>query len=312
MSKSGLASAFNFNVPIQPSGSRRAADQKTIDLLMKDEAGFLKLAEFIRKTAGMNFEPNSKNKVLLSTRLAHLVQRHGLSGYSGIVAKASKEPAFNTEILECLTTNTTYFFREPIHFDILKKEVPNLLKSKFRRGIDFRIWCGAASTGQEPWTILISLLEVPELRNVPITFLATDIDNEVLKTAARAVYRQDQMRGLNPHQIEKYFDCQTLIERGQQVNWYRIKLDHIKKIQFQRLNLMDPFPFHQPFDVVFLRNVLIYFDRPTIHQITAKLAQVIRPEGMLFFGLSEAGAMNNPHFKSLSPSAFRRLVGGSK
>lgn len=231
-----------------------------------------------------------------------------LNSYSDLVRYLERTPERHQEFISALTTNTTQFFREPSHFDILAKSITELTKSPHRTPGEFRIWCAASSTGQEVWTLLMTLLESPNTAGFTIKFLASDIDTECLEKAWKAIYAADQCRGIPQPLLEKYFDCaEGPNQAGIKTMFYRVKREFRNRVQFARLNLIEPFPFEKPFDVVFCRNVMIYFDRPTIDKIADKMAHALRPDGLLFLGLSEAGAIRNSSFKSISPSVFKRL-----
>ena len=291
--------------------SNAFAEDDLLHRLQNDQTGFVRISALAGKLAGIHLPTTSKNLTLVATRLTYMMNDLGLTTYSDLARFLEKTPEQHQEFISALTTNTTQFFREPSHFDILKQNLPTLIQSPHRAVGEFRIWCAASSTGQEVWTLLMTLLESPATTGLTIKFLASDIDTDCLEKAWKAVYPADQCRGIPQSLLEKYFDSAVGPNHaGIQTTYYRVKRELRIRVQFARINLVEAFPFEKRFDVVFCRNVMIYFDRPTIDKISEKMAQAVRPDGMLFLGLSEAGAIRNSHFKSISPSVFKRLEMG--
>lgn len=287
------------------------AEDDLLHRLQSDQAGFARISALAGKLAGIHLPATSKNLTLVATRLSYMIRELELATYSDLARLLEKTPERHQEFISALTTNTTQFFREPSHFDILKQNLPTLIQSPHRAVGEFRIWCAASSTGQEVWTLLMTLLESPATTGLTIKFLASDIDTDCLEKAWKAIYPADQCRGIPPNLLEKYFDSAAGPNHaGVQTTYYRVKREFRSRVQFARINLVEVFPFEKRFDVVFCRNVMIYFDRTTIDKISEKMAQALRPDGLLFLGLSEAGAIRNPSFKSISPSVFKRLEMG--
>ena len=182
------------------------------------------------------------------------------------------------EFVNALTTNLTSFFRESHHFEIFAE----LLKSK-PASSKWRVWCSAASTGEEPFSIVMTALEATGMLS-NFSLWASDIDSKVLATAARAVYRLDSLKGIDTTRLEKYF------LRGKGVNdgFVRIKPELLSPIEYSIVNLIDNnWPFKEPFDVVFCRNVMIYFDAQTQRGVLERIHRVMKPGGLLFVGHAE-------------------------
>jgi chemotaxis protein methyltransferase CheR len=180
------------------------------------------------------------------------------------------------EFVNCLTTNLTSFFREAHHFDVLADEL------KLRAGKSLRIWCSAASTGEEPYTIAMTAVEAlgPQ---ADVKIIASDIDTKVLATAARAVYPADA-RGMSPERLRRH----CLRGTGANAGFVRIKPELTKLIEFRSLNLMEPrWSLGEPFDIVFCRNVMIYFDAPTQRRVLAQMHEVMKTDSLMFVGHSE-------------------------
>ncbi len=180
------------------------------------------------------------------------------------------------EFVNCLTTNLTSFFREEHHFHALADWL------KARGSQPTRIWCCAASTGEEPYSLAMTVVESLG-SHAPVKILASDIDTNVLATASRAVYDASS-RGLTPQRLHRFF----LRGKGANEGSIRVKPELTKMIEFRPFNLMQPsWQLGEPFDVVFCRNVMIYFDAPTQRKVLEHIHAVMKPKGLLFVGHSE-------------------------
>lgn len=182
------------------------------------------------------------------------------------------------EFVNALTTNLTSFFREQHHFEIFA----NHLKSR-APGAAWRVWCNAASTGEEPYSIVMTALEALGPKG-NLTLTASDIDSKVLASAAQGVYRMEGLKGLSEERIQRFF----LRGKGANAGMARAKPELQRMIEFISVNLIrDDWPFRQPFDVVFCRNVMIYFDAPTQRKVLERIHRVMAPGGLLFVGHAE-------------------------
>jgi chemotaxis protein methyltransferase CheR len=180
------------------------------------------------------------------------------------------------EFVNCLTTNLTSFFREEHHFQALSERL------RQQQGQAVRIWCCAASTGEEPYSIAMTVAETVGL-HANVKILATDIDTNVLTTASRGIY-DPQARGLTPARLRMFF----LKGKGTNEGQARVKPELARMIEFRPFNLMQPsWSLGEPFDIVFCRNVMIYFDAPTQRKVLEHIHTVMKPNGMLFVGHSE-------------------------
>jgi chemotaxis protein methyltransferase CheR len=221
---------------------------------------------------------------LVDSRLQPLARQEGIASVADLVAqlRTGRSRALQQKVVEAMTTNETYFFRDIQPFEALRKLVlPQLIKSREaeRR---LAIWCGASSTGQEPYSLSILLREhFPALNNWSLTFLATDLSTEVLDKAREARYSQIEInRGMPAPLLVKYFRREGMV-------WV-LKDDVRRMVEFRPLNLIEPWPGMPRADLVMLRNVLIYFDVATKKGILAKVRQVLRPDGYLFLGGAES------------------------
>ncbi|MDH4451258.1 MAG: CheR family methyltransferase [Rhodoferax sp.] len=182
------------------------------------------------------------------------------------------------EFVNALTTNLTSFFRESHHFHILADYLRN---HTFGQGC--KIWCSAASTGEEPYSIAMTAMEALDSARA-FSIVASDIDSKVLHTAAQGVYRTESLKGLDQARLQRFF----LRGRAGNAGMVRVKPELRATIDFQMVNLIrDDWPFREPFDVVFCRNVMIYFDSATQRRVLERIHRVLKPGGLLFVGHAE-------------------------
>lgn len=182
------------------------------------------------------------------------------------------------EFVNALTTNLTSFFREQHHFEIFASH----LKSK-PAGTAWRVWCSAASTGEEPYSIVMTAMEALGTK-VNLTLIASDIDSKVLVSAAHGVYRLEGLKGVDAERMQRFF----LRGKGANEGMARVKPELQRLVQFLSVNLIrDDWPFREPFDVVFCRNVMIYFDAPTQRKVLERIHRVMAPGSLLFVGHAE-------------------------
>lgn len=223
---------------------------------------------------------------LVESRLGMLAKETGSNSISGLVTelKQIKENRFNPlyqSIVEAMMTNETFFFRDINPFEVLQKSViPELLKQRPNHET-LNIWCAACSSGQEPYSIAMLLREYfPQLDRSQVQIIASDISTAMLKRARSGRYQQHEVdRGLPTPFLEKYFQhCDQ--------EW-QIKQHIHQAIEFRELNLTEPFRTLPQIDIIFMRNVLIYFDLKTKQSILARVRQILRPNGYLFLGGGE-------------------------
>ncbi|MCY7382731.1 MAG: protein-glutamate O-methyltransferase CheR [Microcoleus sp. CAN_BIN18] len=245
---------------------------------------------------------------LVESRLGMVAKAAGSNSVSGLVAelKQIKQQRFSPlyeSTVEAMMTNETFFFRDVNPFEMLKKSVlPELLKQ--RQGCTLNIWCAACSSGQEPYSIAMLLREYfPQLARNQVQILGSDISTAMLKRANSGCYAQHEVvRGLPTALLHKYFhDC------GKE---WQIKEEIRSAIEFRQINLTEPFGSIPQMDIIFLRNVLIYFDVQTKQSILARVRRVLRPDGYLFLGGGKTTVNLDSSFKpvQLEKGVCYRLI----
>lgn len=241
------------------------------------DADFDKVQALIYKRAGISLH-DGKHAMVYS-RLSRRLRETGHQSFREYLSwLESTEGAEWQEFVNALTTNLTSFFREQHHFEVFA----DLLKSK-PAGTPWKVWCSAASTGEEPYSIVITALEALGAKP-SFSLMASDIDSKVLASAARGVYRLESMKGVDSGRMLRHF----LRGKGSNEGMARVKPDLTQFIQFLMVNLIrDDWPFKDQFDVVFCRNVMIYFDAQTQRKVLERIHRVMKPGGVLFVGHAE-------------------------
>lgn len=247
------------------------------------ERDFRRVCSLIHQRAGIALSASKRDMVY--SRLARRLRAVGLATFadyldfleSGTGAAADEEwQAFTN----ALTTNLTAFFRESHHFDALAK---HLQAHRGRRPL--RIWCNAASTGEEPWSLAITACEAFGTLRPDVEIIATDIDTLVLGTARRAVYSLERIEGLSPERKRRFFQRGTGPHEGS----CRVREELQSLVSFHPLNLLAPaYGLSGQFDAIFCRNVMIYFDKPTQRQVIERMVPLLAPDGLFFAGHSES------------------------
>ena len=245
-------------------------------------------------------------EVMLAARLSRRLRLHGLRNfadyYSLVQASASDSDELR-EFINCVTTNKTSFFRERHHFDYLRQTIVPGIQAKVGRGesTTVRIWSAACSTGEEAYTIAITLLEAIS-GAMKIEIVASDIDTDVLATASRGIYRADSLEEVDSALHKKYF----MRGKDDMCGYVKVKPELTRVVQFAHINLMEPrWPIEGPFDVIFFRNALIYFKQETQDVFLRKMARLLKPGGHLFLGNSEHIPWLNDVFAPLCHTMYR-------
>ena len=242
---------------------------------------FARIARMVHEMAGIHL--TDSKATLVYARLTKRLRALGLQSFRDYCALVQEERGADerAKMLAALTTNVTRFFREPHHFDHLRSSVlPRLLESA-RHGGRVRLWSAGCSTGQEPYTIALTILELmPEAGNYDIRILASDVDTEVLEQARAATYSANALDGVPSAIRGKWFRNDG---RGQ----FQLAPQVTELVALRELNLIGPWPMKNTFQVIFCRNVTIYFDQQTRDRVWARFAQQLAPGGYLYIGHSE-------------------------
>lgn len=265
---------------------------------------FRRISVFMKQRYGIDL---SQKKVIVNGRLENYIRTSGWKNFHEYMDAVERDSTGTQEkmLVNFLTTNHTYFMREFEHFDFFKGTVLPWLRNKESSRKDLRIWCGAASTGEEPYMIAMVLADFFGLeRNQWDTkVLATDISTKVLQQAMAGVYSAEQLQNL-PEQWKRHFF--KAVAGGSQ---YRVKEELKQEVIFRQFNLMDPFPFKKRMHTIFLRNVMIYFDEKTKQELVQKVYDALEPGGYFFIGTTETIDRSNTPFQIIQPSIFRKKEG---
>ena len=267
-------------------------------MLKLTDDDFLRLVEFIKTNYGINLE---KKRVLIEGRLTGIVSSSGFDNFTDYINYALSDSSGKETIrlVNKLTTNHTFFMREPEHFKFLESTVLPYIESSVKDR-DARIWCAASSTGQEPYTIAMTIDEYFGGRKDgwDTTILATDLDTDVLRTAKAGVYSKEMLEGLPSKWVDKYF--QRIDGENYQV------IDRIRsEVVFKKFNLMDPIVCKKPFDLISCRNVMIYFDADTKNALIERFYDVTNKGGYLFIGHAE-NVSRDTRYSYIKPAIYRR------
>ncbi|WNO10185.1 CheR family methyltransferase [Teredinibacter sp. KSP-S5-2] len=258
------------------------------------DSEFLKYQRLIEESTGIFLPPHKKT--LLNNRLSkRLVERSckNFSEYFSLISDSGESHELEMA-LELITTNETYFFREPKHFDFLNK----VLQQRQGDTKTFRVWCAAASTGEEPYTIAMIL---SESCSSPWELVASDVNEKVLEHAYKAIYRDDRLSGVSPAFMDKYF----LHGIGKYQSHVRITPELRYRVKFLKVNLMHDFTGMGKFDAIFIRNVMIYFERETQIKVMQRISKCIKPNGYVFVGHSESLHGVDKEFRMRCPAVYQ-------
>jgi chemotaxis protein methyltransferase CheR len=257
------------------------------------------ISALVHRKAGITLTPAKRPLIVarLQKRLRHL----RLGSYADYMKVLETDATGEelTSFLDALTTNHTYFFREEQHFELLAKSVVPEWRATHPHGT-LRMWCAACSSGQEPYTIAMTLADMPQ--PVPYTMLASDLSTKVLQKASTGVYRMEDVRGLPIDLLRRHFERGV----GAQHGLARVSPALRRNITYQQINLLEQGPGGQPFDVIFCRNVMIYFDTDVQQRVVTMLERHLAPGGYLFVSHSESLNSVDHGLKWIAPAAYRR------
>lgn len=258
-------------------------------------ADFERVRKLIYQQAGISLSPIKQDMVY--SRLARRLRATGKKTFSEYLDFLERGNGEEWErFINSLTTNLTSFFREPHHFPIFAE---HLRKIGTRRPL--RIWCCASSTGEEPYSIAMTVLETFGSNASQVSILASDLDTNVLATAQQGVYPMERVEKMEPERLRKFFNNGT----GAQQGMVSVRPELRRMIEFRRINLLDAnWPVRAPLDVIFCRNVMIYFDKPTQYKILSRFVPLLQNDGLLFAGHSESFLHAADIFRSLGKTVY--------
>jgi chemotaxis protein methyltransferase CheR len=242
------------------------------------EQDFQRIRKLIYDHAGINLSDSKMDMVY--SRLGKRLRATGLNSFCDYLALLERDDKEEWEaFVNSLTTNLTSFFREPHHFPILADHIRNI-----RHRQPLQLWCNAASTGEEPYTMAMTMVDVFGTYTPPVHILATDLDTHVLQTAQTGIYGAERVEKL-PSDITRRFFIDVPGQQGK----FQVRQELRNMVTFRPLNLLNNhWPIRGPFDAIFCRNVMIYFDKQTQYKILQKLVPVMRSDALLFAGHSES------------------------
>jgi chemotaxis protein methyltransferase CheR len=290
---------------LQPNGTAELANDQTIPVL--NDSDFERIASLVHSISGIVLPENKRPMVqsrllrrLQALRMASLSEYVGfVSGQNGIEER--------TRLVSAVTTNVTAFFREEHHFDTLEKAILPALKQKVNDGARLRIWSAGCSSGEEPYSLAAVVKAVfPDAESLDIRILATDIDQVMIDHVRKGVYASDGLRGIGPERLKRLFGLSPAeISKRDMVE---ITSGLQRMIRCNPLNLQEEWPMRGKFDIIFCRNVVIYFDRQTQERLWQRFAAALNAGGYLMIGHSER--ITGPALSAFSAegiTTYRRL-----
>ena len=265
---------------------------------------FEKIRKLIYDKAGIDLRQGKQT--LVSARLGKKLRESGLRDYDtyldNVIADKSGESMI--ALIDALTTNYTSFLREPQHFAFLRDEILPAVAG--RKQID--IWCAAASTGEEPYSLAFTLLDALGPAAIATTrIVSTDISTRALAAASQGIYPADRLTGMPTNWRSRYMSP----GQGTYQGFYQVRSEVKRMVQFQRLNLIESFTHSGTFPLISCRNVMIYFDKQTQQGLVNRMAHFLDPGGHLFIGHAESLSGIEHPLKFIAPAIYQRQTGGS-
>jgi len=266
------------------------------------DAEFDRIRVLVREHTGIAL--SDAKRQLVYGRLARRLRALKLTDFSSYISILERgEPTELQEFTNAVTTNLTSFFREPHHFDYLGREALAAIVQRDQGLRRLRIWCCAASTGEEPYSIAMVLRENQALlTGWDAKLLATDLDSAVLATGSAGVYVAERFGTVSATRMNTFFEAGIGAHQGK----YRANAELRRLITFRQLNLMNEWPMRGPFDAIFCRNVIIYFDKATQRALFERMARLQRPGDFLFLGHSESLYRVSEHYDLIGKTIYRR------
>ena len=269
------------------------------DFLLTDH-DFSKIRTLIHQRAGIAL--STQKRQMVYSRLARRLRELRLTEFSSYLRFLEADPHGDEwqQFTNALTTNLTAFFREAHHFPLLADHAKKCAQP-------MSVWCSAASTGEEPYSIAMTLIEaLGERAGAAASVMATDIDTQVLAKAQAGIFTMEQVSKLSPARLKRFF----LKGAGAQAGKVRIRPEVAAMVKFEQLNLLDAkWALREPFDAIFCRNVMIYFDKPTQGRILQRFAPLMKPHGLLFAGHSENFSFASDTFRLKGQTVYELVAG---
>ena len=268
------------------------------------EEEFLQISAYMKQHYGIELKDK---KEIVRGRMENFIRTGGWNSFKDFMRAVLNNQAGAQEkmLVNLLTTNYTFFMREFEHLECLKSRILPWVKEKEKNSKEIRIWCGAASTGEEPYMLAMVITDFLGLERTQWDYriLATDISTKALQQAMTGVYKAEGLKNVPADWKKHYFKP---IAGG---NQYMVKDELKKQVIYRKFNLMDPFPFRKKMHAVFLRNVMIYFDSKTKQELVQKVHDCLVPGGYLVIGLTETLEDGDDLFDTVQSSVFRKKEG---
>jgi len=264
------------------------------------EEDFQAISVLVKSLTGINL--TRQKRELVYGRLAVRLRAMGLRTFREYRRIVAEDPQEQIRMCNAITTNLTYFFREPHHFEHLRDQVlPAYCERANRQRL--RIWSAGCSSGEEAYSIAMILLEsLPQPQDWNVRILATDLDSDMLETAAAGAYGADRVKGLSEARLHRFFTE----HKDHDSRTYVIRPEVRRMVTFKKLNLMQPLPMSGPLDIVFCRNTVIYFDKDTQRNVFARIAPLQRPGDLLYLGHSESLLSVSSDYESIGHTTYLR------
>lgn len=286
---------MNDDMHTNSNSAKRDQDFKLSDV------DFNSLRQLVSTHTGISL--SEKKSELVYGRISKRLRALGMNCFGEYCDLLKNNPGDELEhFSNAITTNLTAFFREVHHFEYLAQHVVPLLLERYSKTRRLRIWSAGCSTGEEAYSIAIALREaIPDIDNCDIRILASDLDTNVVQAGASGIYQMKRIEGLSDERRQRWFQR----GKGQQNDMVRVTSELRNMIAFKQLNLMNDWPMRGLFDVIFCRNVVIYFDKPTQRILFERFANVMQPESHLFIGHSETLSQISERFQLIDKTIYR-------
>ncbi|HYA14967.1 MAG TPA: protein-glutamate O-methyltransferase [Syntrophales bacterium] len=267
------------------------------------DVDFEKISRFVYDLCGIHLHEGKRE--LVKARLGKRLREGNFKSFSEYYHYVTTQEGADELItmIDSLSTNLTSFFREAEHFKKLQEIVPVMAATSGKGRVPrLRIWSAGCSTGEEPYSIAMTLKEMFSNSQIDFKIIASDISTRVLNTAVKGIYPEEKVGNVSPVLLKKYFQ----VGQGDWKGHYRVKKEIQEMVDFMRFNLMEALRYNDPFDVIFCRNVMIYFDKTTQGNIVNKFYGYLKEGGYLFVGRSESLTGLHHQYKYIEPSVYRK------